>query len=75
MTISFGVFEAFLPEVLGLLEPLLQREIGGFPGTLMIILGWAPVVAWKLLSERKQKIQDGEMDQKIGNDVLPEQGT
>jgi hypothetical protein len=72
MTISFAVFEAFLPEILNLLEPLLQREIGGFPGTLMIILGWVPVVAWKLLSERKQKIQ--EIDQKIGNNVLPEQG-
>ena len=75
MTISFAVFEAFLPEILSLLEPLLQREIGGFPGTLMIILGWLPVIAWKILSERKQKQQDREIDQKIGNDVLPEQGT
>jgi hypothetical protein len=74
MTISFAIFEAFLPEVLGLLEPLLQREIGGFPGTLMIILGWVPVVVWKMLSDRKQKSQDREMDQKIGNGVLPEQG-
>jgi len=74
MTISFAIFEAFLPEVLGFLEPLLQREIGGFPGTLMIIIGWLPVVAWKMLSERKQKQQDREMDQKIGNGVLPEQG-
>jgi hypothetical protein len=46
----------------------------GFPGTLMIITGWIPLVAWKLL-KGKQKIQDREMDQKIGNDVLPEQGT
>ena len=46
MTISFAVFEAFLPEIIALLEPALQREIGGFPGTLMIILGWPPVVAW-----------------------------
>lgn len=53
MTISFAVFEAFLPEVLALLEPLLQREIGGFPGTLMIILGWLPIVAWKKLSGLK----------------------
>jgi hypothetical protein len=58
MTVSFAVFEAFLPEILDLLEPLLQREIGGFPGTLMIIIGWLPVVAWKLLSDRKQKQQD-----------------
>jgi len=89
MTISFAIFEAFLPEILNLLEPLLQREIGGFPGTLMIILGWIPVVAGKILNDkkpwkalknkllrgRKQKQQDREMDQKIGNDVLPEQGT
>jgi hypothetical protein len=74
MTVSFAIFEAFLPEVVGLLEPLLHREIGGFPGTLMIILGWLPIVAWKLLSERKQKQQDRETDQKIGSDVLPEQG-
>ena len=74
MTISFAVFEAFLPEVSSLLEPLLQREISGFPGTLMIILGWLPVVAWKILSDRKQKQADRETDQKIGNGVLPEQG-
>ena len=54
MTVSFAVFEAFLPEIVVLLEPLLHREIGGFPGTLMIILGWLPVAAWKMLSERKQ---------------------
>ena len=64
MTVSFAVFEAFLPEIVVLLEPLLQREIGGFPGTLMIILGWLPVVAWKMLSERKQKQQDREINQK-----------
>jgi hypothetical protein len=74
MTVSFAIFEAFLPEVVGLLEPLLHREIGGFPGTLMIILGWLPIVAWKLFIERKQKQQDREIDQKIGSDVLPEQG-
>jgi len=65
MTVSFAVFEAFLPEIANLLEPLLQREIGGFPGTLMIIVGWLPVVAWKILSERKQKQQESrEIDQK-----------
>jgi hypothetical protein len=43
----------------------------------MIITGWIPVVVWKLFRERKQlpqdwEIQDGEMDQKIENDSLPE---
>jgi hypothetical protein len=74
MTISFGVWLAFIEEITLALEPLLGYIPVGFPGTLMIITGWIPVVAWKLL-ERKQKTQDGEMDQKIGNDVLPEQGT
>lgn len=75
MTVSFAIFEAFLPEILALLEPLFQREIGGFPGTLMIITGWLPIIAWNLWHQRKHKIQDKEIDQKIGNDVLPEQGT
>ncbi len=73
MTLSFGIFEAFLDDVLVFLENLLQKEnIGGFPGTLMIIIGWVPVVVWYLLSERKQKLQDREMDQKIENGGLPE---
>jgi hypothetical protein len=72
MTLSFGIFEAFLEEVLIVLRPLLNREIGGFPGTLMIIIGWVPVVAWYLLRERKQKQQDKGIDQKIENGGLPE---
>jgi len=43
--VSFGIFEAFL----------LSTNFGAFPGTLMIICGWLPVVAWKLLAERKTK--------------------
>ncbi len=45
MCISFGVFEAFL----------LSYEWGAFPGTLMIICGWLPIVAWKMLAERRNK--------------------
>ena len=45
MTISFGVFEAFL----------LSTDFGAFPGTLMIIVGWVPVVVWGSFSERKTK--------------------
>ena len=58
MTLSFGIFEAFIPEIVTALEPILHRQIGGFPGTLMIILGWLPVAAWKILSERNQKQQE-----------------
>ena len=45
MTVSFGVFEALL----------LSTDFGAFPGTVMIILGWLPIVAWKMVSERKAK--------------------
>jgi hypothetical protein len=58
MTISFAVFEAFLPEITNALEPILNRPLNGFPGTLMIIVGWLPVAAWKVLKERKQKPQE-----------------
>jgi hypothetical protein len=71
MTLSFAIWLAFMSEILTALEPLLGHIARGFPGTLMIITGWIPVVVWKLV-ERKQKTQDGEMDQKIGNDALPE---
>ncbi len=54
MTVSFGIFEAFLPEIIEFLEPILQREIGGFPGTLMIICGWLPIVVWKILVSTKK---------------------
>lgn len=45
MSAAFGVFEILL----------LSTDFGAFPGTLMIILGWLPIVAWKLLAERKTK--------------------
>jgi hypothetical protein len=58
MTLSFAIFEAFLPEISNALEPILNRPIDGFPGTLMIILGWLPVAAWKILGERNKKQQE-----------------
>jgi len=45
MSVSFAIFETFL----------LNYRWGAFPGTLMIICGWLPVVAWKLFAERKTK--------------------
>lgn len=47
MSVSFAIFEAFL----------LNYRLGAFPGTLMIICGWLPVVTWKILSERKRRQQ------------------
>jgi len=43
MSTSFFVFEAFL----------LTYGPTAFPGTLMIICGWLPVVLWKTLTSRK----------------------
>ena len=45
MSVAFGIFEILL----------LNTDFGAFPGTLMIILGWVPVVAWKIVAERKTK--------------------
>lgn len=60
MTLSFGIFEA----------ALLSTDFGAFPGTLMIIIGWLPVVAWKLVSERKTKsnviVESESLENKVG---------
>jgi hypothetical protein len=53
MAVAFGIWEAFLRDILNYLEPIVGRTIGGFPGTLMIICGWIPVVVIKLLIDRK----------------------
>ena len=58
MVLAFGIWEAFLPEILTGLNALIGRQIGGFPGTLMIISGWLPIIAWKLLASRKKAIKE-----------------
>ena len=55
MAVAFGIWEAFLPDILGWLNGVVGRNIGGFPGTLMIISGWAPVIAIALLINRRNK--------------------
>jgi hypothetical protein len=52
MAVAFGIWEFFLSDILSLLNPLVGRSIGGFPGTVMIISGWAPIIVWKALSTR-----------------------
>jgi hypothetical protein len=54
MAVAFGVWEAFLPDIITGLIPIVGRNIQGFPGTLMIISGWAPIVALKLLISRNK---------------------
>jgi hypothetical protein len=48
MTISFFIFEV----------ALLNYWQIAFPGTLMIICGWAPLVIWKQLSVRKYRVSE-----------------
>lgn len=57
MAVAFGIWEAFLQDILNVLNPIVGRDIGGFPGTLMIISGWVPIIAWKVLSERNKAAQ------------------
>jgi hypothetical protein len=55
MAISLGIFYVIQ----------LYFEIMFFPATVSIICGWLPVVAWKMLGERKQKQQESkEINQK-----------
>ncbi len=56
MAVAFGIWEAFLPDIIKGLIPILGRNIQGFPGTLMIICGWAPIIAWKVLSSRNKPV-------------------
>ena len=54
MAVSFGIWEAFLKDIINGLTPILGRNIGGWPATTCMLTGWAPVIAWKLLSERRK---------------------
>jgi hypothetical protein len=54
MAIAFGIWEAFLADIITGLIPIVGRNIQGFPGTLMIISGWVPIVAYKLLTSRNK---------------------
>jgi hypothetical protein len=53
MALAFGIWEAFLSDILFALEPIVGRDIGGFPGTLMIISGWIPIIVIALLLQKK----------------------
>jgi len=57
MTISFFIFEV----------ALLNYWRIPFPGTLMIICGWAPLVTWKWLTMRKSHVSE------LGTPVVREQ--
>jgi len=48
IALSFGVWEAFLPEIDA------YFGIGGFPATVCIMTGWLPIIAWKVMSTKDQ---------------------
>lgn len=54
MAVSFGIWEAFLQDIINALIPILGRNIGGWPATTCMLTGWVPVVAWKMLSDRRK---------------------
>jgi hypothetical protein len=54
MALAFGIWEAFLFELITVLSPIIGHQLGGFPGTLMIISGWVPIIAVKLFLDRNK---------------------
>jgi len=54
MAVSFGIWEAFLRDIITALTPILGRNIGGWPATTGMLTGWAPVIVWKVLDERRK---------------------
>jgi hypothetical protein len=68
MAIAFGIWEAFLADIITGLIPIVGRNIQGFPGTLMIISGWVPIVAYKLLTSRNKAT-------KLPKDKMPTEAT
>ena len=71
MALAFGIWEFFLGDIIKGLIPIVGRNIGGFPGTVMIISGWAPIIAWKLLSDRRNKIVVPPVVQQPSPEVAP----
>lgn len=70
MVVAFGVWEAFLGDILSWLGPIVGRDIGGFPGTLMIICGWAPIVMILLVKRRKKPVQTPLIEQPMSETLV-----
>jgi len=54
ITIAFALWEASFAFILPALSSILGHQLTGFPGTLMILSGWAPIAGWQVLSERRK---------------------
>jgi hypothetical protein len=55
IAIVFGIWDAYLFDIINWLIPIVGRNVGGLPATVFIITGWAPVVALALWYERRKK--------------------
>jgi len=71
MAVAFGIWESFIGDIINGLKPIVGRDIGGFPGTVMIISGWAPIIAWQLLSARRKKIVEQPVAQQLSKELPP----
>lgn len=70
MAVAFGIWEAFLTNIINWFNAI-GHPIGGFPGTLMIISGWAPIIAWKLLSARGKSVPVQPVAEQPSNELVP----
>jgi hypothetical protein len=55
IALVFGIWDAYLFDIINWLIPIVGRNVGGLPATVFIITGWAPVVALALWYERRKK--------------------
>ncbi len=55
VAIVFGVWDAYLFDLVKAISSVVGRNIGGMPATVFIITGWAPVVAVTLWLEHRKK--------------------
>ncbi|MGA2385216.1 MAG: hypothetical protein ABSG33_01635 [Candidatus Bathyarchaeia archaeon] len=56
ITVAFALWEASFPYTLPAITSFLRlsKPLEGFPATVCILSGWAPIIALKLLSERRK---------------------
>jgi hypothetical protein len=55
IAIVFGIWDAYLLDIVHWISSIVGRNIGGMPATVFIITGWAPVIAVALWLERRKK--------------------
>ena len=56
IAISFGIWDAFLYDIINGFIPIVGRNIGGLPATMFMVTGWGPVIAVKLWFDRRKHV-------------------